>query len=201
MQIIIADDHEIFRDGLKLLLGSRPDYDIVSEAENAMDLKEQVQRLQPDLVIMDYHMPGDNSLAVLDYIKKRYPKLKVVLLTGTQSGASLRQLAESRADAVLLKEGSGKAMISTLDQVMAGKRVIHQSVSDRIASVDFSLTQREFQILTLLVLGKPSSSIAEALGVSARTVDKHRENIMKKMDAKNVVQLVQIAYQLNLVEA
>lgn len=200
MDIIIADDHTIFREGLKLLLESRPDFNVVAEFDNVQTLKDHVQNHPPDLIILDYHMPNGDTLAVLDYVKTHFDALKVIILTGSRSTAILQKLVASKADAVLLKEGSGQQMLSIIRQVQQGKRVIAEQVQACLNDLPTELTTREFQILTQLAHGLSSKEIADMLNIAPKTVDKHRENLMKKLQVSNVVQLVNVAHQLQLLD-
>lgn len=200
MDIVLTDDHAIFREGLKLLLASHPEFNVVAEFDNVQALKDYVQNRTPDLVILDYQMPNGDTLAVLDYLKARFSALKVIALTGSQSTAILQKLVASKADAVLLKEGSGQQMLTTIQQVQQGKRVIAEQVRVRLNDLPAELTAREFQILTQLARGLSSKEIADMLIVAPKTVDKHRENLMKKLQASNVAQLVNTAHQLHLID-
>ncbi len=198
IRIILADDHVIFRDGLKMLLSTCTGYSIVAEAGNAIELKELVQQHTPDLVILDYHMPEGDSGATLAYIKQRYPAIKVVMLTAAQSGTLLKQLADAGADGILLKEGSAEEMISAIRRVAAGERVIAKHARDKMEEANFELTPREFQVLHLICEGQSSSDISARFVLSVRTVDKHRENILRKFGVNNVTQLINKARELGL---
>lgn len=201
MRIIIADDHMIFREGLKLLLGQCPDCRIVAEAGEAATLKTLVREHQPDLIIMDYNMPGGDVGEVLAYLKQRYEGVKVLMLTAERSGALLKHLADIGADGILLKEGGAEALLQAVREVAAGKRVIPDNVQVRIDETDFKLTAREFQVLHLICSGWSNTAIAERFALSARTVDKHRENILRKLGVNNVVQLIHKAKALKLFES
>ncbi|MCU7845632.1 MAG: response regulator transcription factor [Candidatus Thiodiazotropha sp. (ex Monitilora ramsayi)] len=200
MNVVLADDHAIFREGLKLLLGTRPDFNVVAEFDNVQALKEYVQNQPPELVILDYHMPNEDTLACIDYLKTRFAAMKVMVLTGSQSATILQQLVKSKADAVLLKEGSGKQMLSAIQQVQHGKRLIAEQVQALLDHLPAELTTREFQILTQLVRGLSSKEIADMLSIAPKTVDKHRENLMKKLQVSNVAQLLNVAHQLHLLD-
>ncbi|WP_374355251.1 response regulator [Chitinimonas sp.] len=199
MRLIIADDHVIFREGLKLLL-SHAGYTVVAEAGDAGSLRELVREHGPELVILDYHMPGNDSAAVLAYLKQRYPELKVIMLTAAQSGTLLKQLADAGADGVLLKEGSATLLLDALRRVLAGERVIAKAATERIKDATVALTAREFQILHLICAGESSTAIAERLTLSPRTVEKHRENLFRKLEVNNVAQLINKAETLNLLQ-
>ncbi len=198
MHIILADDHTIFRQGLALLLQAQPDYQIVAQADRLDGLAQLVHQHDPDLLILDYHMPGGESSAVLAYCKQRNPALKVIALTGAQSGMAYRQLIDARADAVLLKDATATELLRCIEDVMAGKHIVPEHVQRQADAVDHGLTPREQQILQLIYQGMATVEVAEQLHLSAKTVDKHRENLMRKLQVSNVVQLIHKARELGL---
>ena len=171
---MLADDHGIFRDGLKLLLALHPEFEVVAEAERHEPLKQLVQTHQPDALILDYQMPGGEGSATVGYLKQRHPGLKVLVLTGTHTAAVLHQLVQAGADAVLLKIDGAQAPAAS---ALAGQ-------------ADHGLTRREFQITQLICDGLSAQAIAELLSLSPKTVDKHRENILRKLEVSSVAQLM-----------
>ncbi|MBV6320402.1 response regulator [Duganella violaceipulchra] len=199
MDILLADDHAIFRQGLKLLLQSQEGMRVVAEAASLEQVQPALQQQAIDLLILDYHMPGGESSAMLGYCKQRYPKLKVIALTGSQSGIVLKQLRDARADAVLQKDCSGPDLLRCIAQVMDGRTVLSDSVQQQIASCDELLTARELQTVQLIYQGYASIDVASRLNLSAKTVDKHRENVMRKLQVHNVVQLIHKVRELKLV--
>lgn len=201
MRAIIADDHTIFRDGLKLLLARYPDCDIVAETGDATRLKALVAEHLPDLVIMDYNMPGGDAGEVLTFLKRRHKGLRVVMLTAERSGILLKHLADAGADGILLKEGSAEEMLAAIRKVAAGGKVIPDNVQARIEASDCNLTTREIQVLHLICAGWANNAIAERFNLSARTVDKHRENLLRKLGVNNVVQLLHKAKELQLFDS
>ncbi len=200
MRIILADDHKLFREGLRVVLETVPNYEVVAEIGNAQDVKESVSRLQPDLVVLDYRMPGGGSVAVLEYIKQRYPEIKVIILTGVDSGTLFQQLLNSAADAVLLKEISAEETLASIRKVMSGKRVLSPTVSERALPGKPDLTAREFQIMELVVEGLNSTEISARLNLSPKTVENHRYSLMKKLGLRNTVELVHYVRKHGLLE-
>ena len=201
VRIAIADDHAIFRQGLKLLLQSQANYQVVAEVASLDQVLPTLQAQEVDLLILDYHMPGGESSAVLAYCKQRYPELKIIALTGANSGVIFKQLRDAKADAVLQKEGSAEALLNCLQQVLTGRHqnaLLSEEVEEQIAAADTDLTPRELQILALIYQGLATSEIAEQLSLSAKTVDKHRENLMRKLEVNNVVQLIHKVQLLKL---
>ncbi|WP_342120642.1 response regulator transcription factor [Pseudoduganella sp. OTU4001] len=199
MHILLADDHAIFRQGLALLLQCQPGYRIVAEAARLDEVLPLVQQHAPQLLILDYHMPGGESSAVLAYCKQRYPALKVIALTGAQSGMAYRQLIDAGADAVMVKDASAPELLRCIADVMAGRKVVPEHVREQAEAVDSGLTPREAQILQLIYQGMATAEVAVQLNLSVKTIDKHRENLMRKLGVNNVVQLIHKVQELKLV--
>ncbi len=200
MNIVLADDHVIFREGLNLLLNNQPDITISAQFSDTRALKEHIQGHHTDVIILDYHLPGSDTLAAINHIKSRYPDIKIIILTGSQNPTILQQLVKSKADAITLKEGSAEQMLDTLSRVCNGERVVSDYVSELLETLPLSLTNREFQVLTQIALSLSNKQIAEVLSISPKTVDKHRENIMKKLQVNSVVQLINVAQTTGLLE-
>jgi len=199
MNILLADDHAIFRQGLKLMLHSQAGYRVVSEAASLDEILPLLQQNPVDLMIIDYHMPGGESSSVLGYCKQRYPELKIIALTGSHSGMVLKQLRDAKADAVLLKDAEGQELLDTISQVMVGKVIVSAAVQAEIDACASDLTARELQTIQLIYQGLSNTEMAEQLNLSPKTVDKHRENLMRKLQVSNVVQLIHKVQLLKLV--
>lgn len=201
-RIVLADDHAIFRQGLKLLLQSQTQYRVVAEVASLDQVLPTLQTTEVDLLILDYHMPGGESSAVLAYCKQRYPELKVIALTGANSGLIFKQLRDAKADAVLQKEGSADDLLDCLRHVLSGNHtetLLSDEVQEQIDASNTDLTPRELQILALIYQGLAATEIADRLSLSVKTVDKHRENLMRKLEVNNVVQLIHKVQLLKLV--
>lgn len=198
--LLLADDHTLFREGLKLLLGTMPGVRIVAETGELSSLKALVQQHQPDLLLLDYHMPGGDTAALAQYLRQRYPAMRLVMLTGAASPWVLRQLVDLGADAVLLKALDARTLQASLSEVLAGKRVLPPEVQALMAQPQIELTRREMQILKLVYDGLSNAAIAELLSLSPKTVDKHRENFMRKMGVSSAPLLVRKVHELRLFE-
>jgi DNA-binding NarL/FixJ family response regulator len=198
MRIILADDHAIFREGLKLLLQSQPDFKVMAEIDNLGQLKALLYNQPADLLILDYHIPGGDAAALLGYCKARHPELKVIALTGTHSGPILKQLVAAKADGVLLKDGASAEVLLAIRQVMRGGNYVSETVQKAVADIELPLSTRELEILKLIFSGLVTREIAEQIALSPKTVDKHRENIMRKLQVNNLVELINKAHQLKL---
>ena len=201
MRIVLADDHQLFRDGLRTVLETVSGYEVVAEVGNAAELKAAVQQDQPDLVIQDYRMPGGGTVAVLEFIKQRYPEIKVIVLTGVNSGALFQQLLDSHADGIFLKEISAEEMLRSIKKVMSGQRVFSATVRDQVFSEKPDLTAREFQIMDLVVEGLNNSEISQRLSLSPKTIENHRYSLMKKLGLKNAVELMHYVRKNGLLDS
>lgn len=194
--MLLADDHGVFRDGVRLLLARDPAFEVVGEVKELGGLKEAIRIGQPDLLLVDYHMPGGDSCALVNHLKHTLPALRIVFLTGSSSAAVLKQMADVGADAVLLKDGSAVELMTQLRAVMAGARVIPPAVAALIAQCDSLLTPREMQVVKLIGDGLSNADMADVLSLSPKTVDKHRENLMRKLEVSSVAQLVRKAHAM-----
>lgn len=199
--VILADDHPLYRQGIAALLENQSDYRIVAEVESAAALMAAVAQALPDLVILDYRMPGMGALAAVDYLKRRHADLKILMLTGIQSSTVLQQLADSRVDGVVLKDASGDELLRSVRAVLRGERVLSPSLEPYLSGPHQGLSQREFQVLELICAGHSNQEIAERLALSAKTVENHRYKAMQKLDVKNTAGLIKYARKNGLFES
>ncbi len=200
MNIVIADDHEIFRQSLAFLIDNRSQHRVIDQAASFDDLLILLDRISPDCILLDYHMPGGNPLQVAAKLKRLQPPPRIVMLTGSQSCSVMKQLSESDADAVLHKRDNAETIMHAIDSVAAGERYISSMVASMIESAEVNLTQRELQILELLLKGHCPLEIANTLTISPRTVEKHKENMMKKLGAANSMGLIEAGHRLLVCE-
>ncbi|WMW80538.1 response regulator transcription factor [Undibacterium cyanobacteriorum] len=201
IRILLVDDHALFRQGLKFLLHSQPRYQVLAELGSLDQVLPCLQEQSFDLMILDYHMPGGESSAMLAYCKQRYPDMKVLALTGANSGIVFKQMRDAKADAVMQKEASPDELLLCLQQILqehSSQTILSAAVQEQIDASETDLTPRELQILALIYQGHPTTEIAEQLSLSAKTVDKHRENLMRKLNVNNVVQLIHRVQELKL---
>jgi DNA-binding NarL/FixJ family response regulator len=189
-RVFLADDHAVFRDGLKLLLSCQPDFEVVAELGDLGGLLAAVRSAQPDLLLIDYHMPGGDTAALISHLKHTQAALRIVVLTGSSSGAVLQQLSRGPADAVLPKDDSAEAVLAQLRAVCGGQSVRSPRVQALIGDGEALLTRREMQVVKLVCDGLSGPSIAALLSISPKTVDKHRENLMRKLEVQSTIALV-----------
>lgn len=200
MNIVIADDHDIFRQSLAYLINNRSDHTVIDHAASFTELLELLDRIDTDCVLLDYHMPGGNPLQAAAKLKRHRNPPRIIMLTGSQSCSVMKQLSESAADGVLHKRDNADTIMNAINSVAAGERYISTMVAGMIESVDVNLTQRELQVLELLLKGHCPIQIAQTLTISPRTVEKHKENMMKKVGAANSMELIEAGHRLVVCE-
>ena len=212
-RILIVDDHNLFRQGLRSLLASHTDFDVVGEAVDGKAAVSETLTLRPDIVLMDIALPGMNGLEVTAHIKRRRPELRVVLLTAFKSSEYLRDALNVGADGYLLKAASCDDLLVALRTVASGKRYMCPEVSDwlvdgflhpdqpaRRDSPLERLTRQERSILQLVAEGRTNRSVADFLSISTKTVEKHRSRLMQKLGLRHASELILVALELGLIE-
>ncbi len=200
MKIMLADDHTLFREGLRTAIETVPHYRVIGEYENVEDLRKELQQQLPDLLIMDYRMPGGGTLATLTYLKQRYESLKIIVLTGISVSPVFQQFIDSKADGILIKDMTGVQLMQAIEAVERGERVIAPAVNDYLNSEQAQLSSREYQVMELVLEGLNNDEIAERLNISIKTVSNHRFNLLQKLNLKNSVELTRYAIQNGFID-
>jgi two-component system response regulator NreC len=211
-RIVIAEDHAILRDGLKVLLSSSPDFEIVGEAEDGRDAIRCVEKLIPDLVLMDLSMPRMGGMDAIREVKKRYPETKIIALTVHKEEEYVLTTLQAGADGYVLKDATHAELLMAIKNVLMGKPYLSPGVSEKVIegyldgkktvkdkSAWHTLTEREREILKLIAEGYKNKEVADYLCISVKTVDKHRANLMKKLDLHNTAALTAFAMKKGLV--
>lgn len=197
--IILADDHALFRGGVKRIIAEHADLKVIGEAGDGLELLQMLQKIQPDMVILDISMPHLRGLEATREIKRMYPHIRVLLLTMHKKKAFLQQGIVGGADGFLLKEEADQVLFQAIAAIRQGKRFISPLLSQEVAELLVGekkpeiLSLREKEVLRLLADGKTIQDIAELLFISTHTVRRHRENIMRKLNLKNMADLVKYA--------
>jgi two-component system response regulator NreC len=212
-RIVIAEDHTILREGLRALLASAPDLKIIGEAENGRDAIQCAETMEPDLILIDLSMPKMSGMDAIREIKRRSPGIKVLVLTVHKTDEYILASLEAGADGYVLKDATKTELMSAITTVLKGKRYLSPEVSGKVIdgylegkksikvrSVWDVVTSREREILKLVAEGYKNREIADYLCISAKTVDKHRTNLMKKLDLHSVSALTAFAIEKGLVE-
>lgn len=214
INVLLADDHVLVRNGIKSMLESEADISVVGEASDGAEAVESVKRLKPDIVILDIRMPGMTGLEAAAKLRQAAPGVKSVILSMHDSEEYVIEALNAGAFGYLLKDTDKFEFIKALKQINAGTRYFSGAVSNVLANRllnsnhapsattpqpdPYHLTRREKEILRLVVDGKQNKEIAESMGKSVRTVETHRFNIMKKMNVNNAVDMINKSLRENL---
>jgi len=195
IRILLADDHAILRAGLRALFSAQPDLEVVDEVDNGKDAVRRAGELQPDIVVSDISMPKSNGTEAISDIKRRYPAIKVLVLTVHKEEEYVHVALDAGADGYVLKDDSQEDLINAIRSISTGKAYLspgvcgnvvrgylgHLSTGDLVPSWE-KLSHRERQVLKLVAEGHRNKDIAQYLSISVKTVEKHRANLMKKLD-------------------
>ncbi|MCG8486538.1 MAG: response regulator transcription factor [Candidatus Thiodiazotropha sp.] len=212
-KIIIAEDHNILRAGLKALLTSNPQFDVIGEADNGRDAIRRVIELKPDLVIMDLNMPGMNGMDAIREIKERDTEIKTLVLTVHNEEEYVLASLKAGANGYVLKDATQNELMTAAERVLNGKTYLSAEITEKVVNSYLqtnnvnnepltrwdTVTQRERQILKLIAEGHTNKSMADYLCISVKTVEKHRANLMKKLDLHNVSALTTYALEKGLI--
>ena len=210
--IVVADDHQIVREGLVKLLESRDDFQVVGQASDGLEAVELVLAKKPDLVLMDILMPKLSGIDATRRIQKEGCTAKILVLSMNENRASVEEVLRAGASGYIVKNATSKELLSAIDAVRSGDSYLSPTVTRQVvdaianpgdagASGMAMLTGREREVLELIAEGLSSKEIAFQLGVSLKTVDSHRANLMDKLDIHKVSGLVRFAIRVGLVEA
>jgi DNA-binding NarL/FixJ family response regulator len=201
-RIILADDHPLLREAIKKSIDEIPDFQVVGEAGDGLELLALLERSAPDLVLLDISMPLSNGIEAAGKIKKHYPKVKILILTMIKSRESIHRALQIGVNGYLLKENAFSDLISAIRTIQKGKTYLSPLITDQIVQVvadmvhaEGPLTKREIEVLQLLSEGKSSQEIAELLVISIHTVNCHRSNIRKRLNLRKTADLVKYAIQ------
>ncbi len=207
-RIIIAEDHTILREGLKSLISTNPRFQIIDEAEDGYQALKIAEKVKPDLMLIDLTMPKMNGLEAIREIKQLSPGTKILVLTVHKAEEYVFESLQSGADGYLLKDADASELMLAMENVLSGKTFLSPGISknivdgylkgkmpDKASSSWDQLTRRERQILKLIAEGQKNKDIAVFLHISEKTVDKHRSNLMKKLNLHNAAEITAYAIQ------
>lgn len=209
VRIMLADDHEIVRHGLRRLLETQPGWEICGEAGSGLEAVEKTRQLKPDIVILDHSMPGLSGAEAARQILKALPKTQIVILTMHDSEQLLREVLEAGVHGYVLKSDAMCDMVAAVRALLDHRRYLSPGASG-VAVEGFlhpsaevesgRLTPREREIVKLLTQGKSNKEVASALNISVKTVEAHRANIMHKLNLPSFADLVHFAIRTGIVE-
>jgi DNA-binding NarL/FixJ family response regulator len=211
IRILIADDHDIVRAGIRLLIKTEPGWEICGEAADGREAVALAEKFQPDVIVLDLTMPEMNGLEAARQIKKRLPEVELVMLTAHDSEDLVHQVFEVGARSYILKTEAAKHLIPAIRSASIHKPFFTSKVSEVVFArymgrtgadqKNSGLTPRERELLQLLAEGKSNKEAAGTLGVSVKTVESHRAAIISKLSLKSVSDLVRYAIRNKIIEA
>lgn len=211
-RLVIAEDHRILREGLKVLIQSNDDLEVAAEAEDGLEAIRAVEKHHPDLLLLDLSMPRMSGFSVIKDIKSRFPETKILALTIHESEDYILEAFNSGLDGYCLKEASYSELLMAINHVLKGKTYLSPGISEKVlegflvekkklksrSSWD-TVTEREREILKLVGEGYKNKEISDYLCISVKTVEKHRSNIMRKLDVHTSSGLTAVAIERGLV--
>jgi len=211
VKVLVVDDHAVVREGIKMVLGSDPELEVVGEASSGEEAIEKVRELEPSVVVMDIGMPGLSGFEATRRIKQSHPDVKVLALTVHDSEAYVFQMLQAGATGYVVKRAPAADVISAVKEAYRGEAVLHPSVAKLLirdylsrvekgeeASYDL-LSDREREILKLIAEGETNKEIAEMLFLSIKTVQAHRANLMRKLGMHDRTELVKYAIRKGII--
>jgi len=212
-QILIVDDHTILRAGVRALLDMQPNLEVVGEVDNGKDAVYYSGQLEPDLILSDLSMPKSNGTEAIQRIKSRYPEIKILVLTVHKTEEYIHAALKSGASGYLLKDDTSDELITAINDILAGKIHLSSSIcadvvlgyladpgNEKISSSADLLTTREREVMKLIAEGQRNKDVAKYLSISLKTVEKHRSNMMKKLDLHSTSSITSYAIKNGLVE-
>ena len=213
IKIVIADDHTIFRQGLRMLLAQEDDMEVVGEAADGIEALELAKKYNPDVILLDIAMPNMDGVKVAGTIKKRFPQIKIIVLTSYSDDQFLFEFLKLGVSGFVLKDSASQELIYSIRKSNEGMVFFDPSVSKKVmekftqvsgGKSDFvnygKLSDREKEVLRLVAEGCATKEVAEKLYISPKTVENHRANIMKKLNIRDRTGLTKYALRLGLID-
>lgn len=212
IKILIADDHQMIRDGLKLLLKPIKKFDIVAEASNGVEVIKYLEDNSSniDLIIMDITMPELNGVDATEIVMKLYPQMKILGLTMHTEETYILKMIKAGAKGYVLKDTTKEILANAIDTIMSGEKFYCNEVSAKLINAlvfhdkpienKFGLSDRELQVVKWVTKGKTNNEIAAYLDLSRRTIEAHRNNIQKKLNVNTTAELIVLAVQNEMIK-
>jgi two-component system, NarL family, invasion response regulator UvrY len=209
INVLIADDHALIREGLKKILGAEPDMTLVGEANNVVELFAQLNQLAVNIVLLDISMPGESGLDAIKELRQKYPHIPVLILSIHPEQRFAVRALKAGASGYIMKQGAVEELVQAIRKVVGGGKYVSASLAEQLATeldhgsgkaLHETLSDREFQVMRLIAAGKKSSEIAEELSVTLSTVNTYRSRILEKMNMQSNVDLTRYAIENGLIE-
>jgi two-component system response regulator NreC len=212
IKLLLVDDHAVIRSGLRMLLEAQDDMTIVGEADSGRTALEKVRELRPDVVLMDIKMADMNGITATETIKEEFPDIAVLALTMYEDDQYFFEMLKAGASGYIPKRAAPDELVSAIRIVHQGDVFLYPSLATRLVQdylkrvesgeqlIHDDLTPREREVLELIAEGMTNAEIAQELVISTKTVDRHRENIMRKLDLHSGIALVKYAIKIGLIE-
>ncbi len=211
ISVLLVDDHAILRDGLRALLGQEPDITVIGEATDGREATRMAAELRPDVIIMDISMPNLNGLEAAQHILQERPGARIIMLSAHADDASIQKVLDSGAAGFLVKNTPRATLASAVREVHAGRSVFSQEIARRIqdgpragaesGKHTVRLTSREMEVLQLIAEGRANKQTADELGISIKTVEKHRQHLMEKLGIHDTATLTRYAIATGIVDS
>lgn len=205
VRVLLADDHKMVRNGLRMVIDAQPDMAVVGEADNGRVAISLAQQLQPDVVVMDVSMPELNGLKATEQLKELCPRIKILTLTRHTDDGYLQQLLAAGVSGYVLKQSASDELVRAIRAVVAGKSYLDPAITEQVfgsvvskraargASAEKKLSQREEEVLRLIAWGYLNKEIGDRLQISIKTAEAHKANAMTKMGMKSRIDIVRYA--------
>jgi two-component system invasion response regulator UvrY len=209
INVLIADDHALIREGLKKTLSSESDMKLVGDASNVAELFKQLERLVVNIVLLDITMPGESGLDALKELRQKYPHIPVLILSFHPEHRFAVRALKAGASGYITKQSATDELVQAIRKIISGGKYVSAALAEELAiDLDMAtdklphetLSDREFQVMRLIAAGKKSSEIAEALSVTMSTVNTYRTRIFEKMNMHSNVELARYAMEHGLIE-
>jgi len=209
IRLLIADDHAIFREGLKHILEEHPDIVVADEVGNGQEVLDKVWKNPYDMVLLDIGMPGIPAIEVLKQMKNERPRVPVLVLSMYPEDQYAVRFIRAGASGYLTKESAPDELITAIRKITAGRKYITSSIAEKLADevepdagkpVHHALSDREFEVFRLIASGKTVKEIGDALSLSVKTISTYRTRILEKMKMKNNAELMHYALQHHMLE-
>lgn len=207
IKLVLADDHPLIREGFRSLLSKNTKFEIVGEAENGRELVEVAKKLQPDVILTDLKMPVMTGLEAIEQLVDEFPLMRFIVLTMHEEREYIVNALKIGASGYLLKSIEGSELERAINTVFSGGKffspvvtnILAETVIKPEATESNEITPREKEVLDLVAQGKSTKQVADLLGISIRTVESHRINMLKKMKVNNTAELIKKAIELKLI--